>query len=180
MIRRKAVEDRQKSLLAAQRSDELLFGRASEIEEEIGRMECVSLTPRFRIQCQRCRTNRSNLLPRVHRLRARHVQTLDAIFPIQPLSPASLLYSILGVPLPIPVGAKEPAPPLSLPASSLPDGCAKVDERTTAAALGYIAMVVQLLGGLGGATGGVPYPVTCAGSRSLVRDVVSVMAGQRS
>jgi len=56
----------------------------------------------------------------------------------------------------------------------------KVDERTTAAALGYVAMVVQILGNLGGAAGGLPYPVTCAGSRSLVKDVVSVMQGPRS
>ena len=55
----------------------------------------------------------------------------------------------------------------------------KVDERTTAAALGYVAMIVQILGNLGGAAGGLPYPLTCAGSRSLIKDVVSVMQGPR-
>jgi hypothetical protein len=64
----------------------------------------------------------------------------------------------------------------------LPEGV-KVDERTTAAALGYVAMVVHILGNLGGTGpggGGLVYPVTCAGSKSLVRDVVSVMQGPRS
>jgi len=55
-----------------------------------------------------------------------------------------------------------------------------VDERSTATALGYVAMVVQILGNLGGTGGGLAYPVTCAGSRSLVKDVVSVMQGPRS
>jgi hypothetical protein len=127
------------------------------------------------------RTERIALLPVIHHFRAHHVQTLDFLFPITPISPANLLYSVLDVPLPIPSGAKDPAPPLSLPPNVfLPDGTTKVDERTTAAALGYVAMVVQLLGTLGGATGGLPYPITCAGSRSLVKDVVSVMQGPRA
>lgn len=104
---------------------------------------------------------------------------LDALFPIAPLNPSILLYGILSIPLPIPSG-KDPAPPLALPPKSLPDGV-KVDERSTAAALGYVAMVVQILGNLGGgANGGLVYPVVCAGSKSLVRDVVSVMQGPRS
>lgn len=107
------------------------------------------------------------------------MQTLDFIFSIQPMDASALLYSILSVPLPIPAGARDPAPPLSLPPGSLPDGVV-VDERTTAAALGYVALVVQLLGGLMGPTGGLPYPISCAGSKSLVKDVVSVMQGPRA
>lgn len=83
--------------------------------------------------------------------------------------------------MPIPSG-KDPAPPITLPPSNLPEGV-KVDEKTLAAALGYVAMVVHILGILGGTgpgAGGLVYPVTCAGSRSLVRDVVSVMQGPRS
>lgn len=109
-----------------------------------------------------------------------HVQTLDSIFPISPLHASSLLYSILDVPLPIPIGPKDPAPPLSVPASATPEGVSRIDEKSTAAAFGYVAMVVQILGNLSGATGGIPYPVTCAGNRSLVKDVVSVMQGPRS
>lgn len=138
---------------------------------------------------------RHELFPAIHRLRAKHVQTLDSLFPITPLSPSTLLFSILEVPLPIPVGPKDPAPPLVLPSSSIPEEgrskVDKVDERSTATALGYVAMVLQVLGVLigwggiagasgGGGGGGLPYPVTCAGSRSLVRDVVSVMQGPRS
>jgi hypothetical protein len=92
----------------------------------------------------------------------------------------SLLYSILGVPLPIPIGPKDPAPPLSLPPSLIPEGCPKFDERTTAAALGYAAILVHLISSLGGAAAGLAYPVTFAGSRSHVRDVVSAMQGPRS
>lgn len=107
------------------------------------------------------------------------MQALDALFPISPLHPPSLLYSILDIPLPIPIGAKDPAPPLMM---NLPDSKGKVDERTTAAALGYVAMVVQILGNLSVTRreGGLSYPITCAGSRSLVKDTVSVMQGPRS
>lgn len=65
---------------------------------------------------------------------------------------------------------------------TLPDGKSKVDEKTTAAALGYVAMVVQVLGNLSGTRkeGGLSYPITCAGSRSLVKDTISVMQGPRS
>ena len=111
--------------------------------------------------------------PKIHHYRAYHVQCLDGLFPILSLDPSSLLYSILDVPLPIPSSAKDPAPPLSTHRG-------RPDERMIAAALGYVAMVVQILSNLAGTAGGLPYPVTCAGSRSLVKDVVSVMQGPRS
>lgn len=123
---------------------------------------------------------RSALLPQIYSLRAHHAQTLDSLFPIEPLHPLTLLYSIVGVPLPIPLGPKDPAPPLTLAPALIPDGCPRVDERTTSAALGYAALVVHLISLLGGAAAGLAYPVTYAGSRSHVRDVVSVMNGPRS
>jgi hypothetical protein len=123
---------------------------------------------------------RTDLLPQIYKRRAAHAQALDALFPIAPIHAPSLLYSILGVPLPIPLGPKDPAPPLSLTPQLTPDGCPRVDERTTAAALGYAALVLQLIAGLGGAAAGLAYPVTYAGSKSHVRDVVSVMQGPRS
>jgi hypothetical protein len=125
------------------------------------------------------RIDRSSLLPAIHHTRSQHVQALDSLFPITPLHPHSLLYSIFDIPLPIPQGSKDPAPPLVM---SLPEGLGKVDEKSTAAALGYVALLVQVLGGLSGVRkeGGLSYPVTCAGSRSLVKDTVSVMQGPRS
>ncbi|KAK8869985.1 hypothetical protein IAR55_000555 [Kwoniella newhampshirensis] len=157
-LQQQDLEKRRDNLADAEAADDLLHGRARELEDKIESVE----------------TERTSLYPRIHSLRASHIQTLDALFPIQPLDPSQLLYTILGVPLPIPLGPKDPAPPLSLPAH-------RVDERTTAAALGYVAMVVQMLGNLGGAqSGGLPYIVTCAGSRSAVRDGVSVMQGPRS
>lgn len=126
------------------------------------------------------RDARSELLPKIYATRARHAQALDQIFPIVPVSASALLYSILDVPLPIPQGPKDPAPPLVLSPAQLPEGCPKVDERTTAAALGYAALLVHLIASLGGAAASLAYPVTYAGSRSHVRDVVSAMQGPRS
>ncbi|BEI93229.1 uncharacterized protein CcaverHIS019_0508570 [Cutaneotrichosporon cavernicola] len=123
---------------------------------------------------------RADILPQIYKRRARHAQDLDALFPIVPIDAPSLLYSVLGVPLPIPIGPKDPAPPLSLTPQQTPEGCPRIDERTTAAALGYAALVLQLIANLGGAAAGLAYPVTYAGSKSHVRDVVSVMQGPRS
>jgi hypothetical protein len=63
----------------------------------------------------------------------------------------------------------------------MPDGrVIKVDEQTTAS-LGYVALALQVLVGLQGSAGkGLGYPVTYAGSRSVVKDVTSVMTGPRS
>lgn len=126
------------------------------------------------------RAERVALLPKIYSTRARHAQALDQIFPIVPVSASALLYSILEIPLPIPLGPKDPAPPLALSPAQTPEGCPKVDERTTSAALGYAALLVHLIATLGGAAASLAYPVTYAGSRSHVRDVVSAMQGPRS
>ncbi|WVF72410.1 hypothetical protein IAT40_007225 [Kwoniella sp. CBS 6097] len=156
-LRQQEIETRRYNLREAEVADGLRHGRAKDLDDEIERTE----------------NERISLLPTIHSLRAHHAQMLDALFPIQPLDPSQLLYTILNVPLPIPVGPKDPAPPLSMPEF-------KVDERSTAAALGYVALLVQILGNLGGATGGLPYVITCAGSRSAVRDGTGVMQGPRS
>ncbi|KAL7422179.1 hypothetical protein Q5752_002824 [Cryptotrichosporon argae] len=167
--RRRGIEARKDVMRHALDRAEAGRARADELDQEIGRVE----------------SERDALLPRIHQWRAHHAQALDALFPIVPLAPASLLYTILGVPLPIPADAKDPAPPLAPAPVPLPDGStAKIDERAVAAALGYAALVLAVLGGLGtiGAQGqgGLAYPVTFAGSRSMVRDVVSSMQGPRS
>ncbi|WWC61358.1 uncharacterized protein I303_103939 [Kwoniella dejecticola CBS 10117] len=156
-LKQQDLDVRRDNLDGAEEADELRRGRGRDLEDEIGKIE----------------TDRLALLPQIHLLRAHHIQTLDSLFPIQPLDPSQLLYTILGVPLPIPIGSKDPAPPPTMPEY-------KVDEKTTAAALGYVALTVQILGSLGGATGGLPYPITCAGSRSSVRDGTGVMQGPRS
>ncbi|KAF8604981.1 hypothetical protein BDV93DRAFT_605491 [Ceratobasidium sp. AG-I] len=92
--------------------------------------------------------------------------TLETIFPIEPDSEraADLVFTIVGVPLPVPVAPSDPAPPLD-------------NEEAVAAALGYAAHVVALLGGYLNVR--VPYPVTYVGSRSYVRDPISAMHGPR-
>lgn len=100
------------------------------------------------------------------------INTLAFVFPIELLSPPDLLFTIIDVPLPIPVGATDPAPPLSLPSHK------DVTEETVATALGYAAQVVHLLAAYMGKH--LVYPVTNIGSRSLIKDSISAMVGPRS
>ncbi|KAH7345141.1 UV radiation resistance protein and autophagy-related subunit 14-domain-containing protein [Rhizoctonia solani] len=92
--------------------------------------------------------------------------TLDSIFPIEPDAEraADLVFTILDVPLPVPVAPSDPAPPLN-------------NEEAVSAALGYAAHVVGLLSSYMNVR--VPYPVTYVGSRSYVRDPISAMHGPR-
>ncbi|KAF8167866.1 hypothetical protein B0H34DRAFT_683354 [Crassisporium funariophilum] len=99
------------------------------------------------------------------------LSTLSAIFPIELYSPSELLFTILDVPLPIPLTSNDPAPPLSLPEHK------DVTEEAVATALGYTAQVLQILAAYLGKN--LVYPVTCIGSRSLIRDGISAMVGPR-
>ncbi|KZP32421.1 hypothetical protein FIBSPDRAFT_916567 [Athelia psychrophila] len=99
------------------------------------------------------------------------IATLAAIFPIELLSPPDLLYTILAVPLPIPLSSTDPAPPLSLPDHK------EVTEDAVATGLGFAAQVVQLLAAY--LSKSLVYPITCVGSRSLIRDGISAMVGPR-
>lgn len=99
------------------------------------------------------------------------ITTLSVIFPIDLLYPPDLLFTILSVPLPIPLSSTDPGPPLSLPNHR------EVTEDAVATALGYAAQAVQLLAAYLGKV--LIYPVTCVGSKSLVRDGISAMVGPR-
>lgn len=104
-------------------------------------------------------------------LRSSLISTLSFIYPIELVSPPDLLYSIFDVPLPIPVAPTDPAPPLTLPSRK------DINEDVVATGLGYAAQVVQWLAAYMGV--GLTYPVTCIGSRSLIRDGISAMVGPR-
>ncbi|OBZ78991.1 hypothetical protein A0H81_00302 [Grifola frondosa] len=67
--------------------------------------------------------------------------------------------------------ATDPAPPLFLPSHK------EVTEDAVATALGYAAQVVQLLSAYMGMR--LVYPVTCVGSKSLIKDGISAMVGPR-
>ncbi|CAE6421807.1 unnamed protein product [Rhizoctonia solani] len=73
--------------------------------------------------------------------------TLDSIFPIESDAEhaADLVFTILDVPLPVPVAPSDPAPPLK-------------NEEAVSAALGYAAHVVALLSSYMNVR--IPYPVT--------------------
>ncbi|KAG9100842.1 hypothetical protein FS749_012561 [Ceratobasidium sp. UAMH 11750] len=92
--------------------------------------------------------------------------TLESIFPIEPDAEraADLVFTIIGVPLSVPVAPSDPAPPLD-------------NEEAVSAALGYAAHVVALLSAYLSVR--VPYLVTYVGSRSYVRDPISAMHGPR-
>lgn len=75
------------------------------------------------------------------------------------------------MPLPIPLTASDPGPPLTLLSHK------DVNEDVVATSLGYAAQVVQLLAAYLGKS--LVYPVTCVGSRSLIRDGISAMVGPR-
>ncbi|EIN13207.1 hypothetical protein PUNSTDRAFT_139842 [Punctularia strigosozonata HHB-11173 SS5] len=112
----------------------------------------------------------ASLRTRLPPVRAHLIATLAGIFPIELASPADLLFTIVGVPLPIPLGSNDPAPPLSLPKLG-------VTEDGVASALGFAAQAVQMLAAYAGVR--LVYPVTCVGSRSLVKDEISAMVGPR-
>jgi UV radiation resistance-associated gene protein len=104
-------------------------------------------------------------------IRGSLITTLASLFPIDLISGSDLLFSILNVPLPIPLGVTDPAPPLSLPVYK------EVNEESVATALGYAAFVVQLLALYLDKI--LVYPVTFCGSRSMIRDGISAMVGPR-
>ncbi|KAJ9105346.1 hypothetical protein QFC21_001715 [Naganishia friedmannii] len=112
----------------------------------------------------------------IYRHRARSIAQVNDIFEIAPVDAATLLYSILHVPLPIPQHASEAAPPLSLPSGALPRGV-KVDEDTISTALGFVALAVNQISHI--LDRPLTYPLTCAGSKSLVKDTISIIQGPR-
>ncbi|KAJ7071563.1 hypothetical protein C8F01DRAFT_1111054 [Mycena amicta] len=154
-MKRQQIQERREMLALAQElRDEDISTKDERHEELFGaRDELLSLRSRFT-------PTRTTL-----------ISCLATIFPIDLLSPPDLLYTILDVPLPIPLAASDPAPPLSLPSHK------DVTEDAVATALGYVAQVVQLLAAYLGK--GLVYPITCIGSRSMIRDGISAMVGPR-
>ncbi|KAJ7226042.1 UV radiation resistance protein and autophagy-related subunit 14-domain-containing protein [Mycena pura] len=154
-LRRQQLQERKEMLALAQDLRDGDLSSAEETEEQVSdaRAELLSLRNRFT-------PTRTTL-----------ISSLSTIFPIELLFSPDLLYTILDVPLPIPLSAADPAPPLSLPAHK------DVTEDAVATALGYVAQVVQLLAAYLGK--GLVYPITCIGSRSMIRDGISAMVGPR-
>lgn len=108
---------------------------------------------------------------RIQPIRVSLITTLASLFPIDLISGPDLLFSILDVPLPIPLASTDPAPPLSLPTYK------EVNEECVATALAYAAFVVQLLAVYLDKM--LVYPITFCGSRSMIRDGISAMVGPR-
>ncbi|CCM01316.1 uncharacterized protein FIBRA_03365 [Fibroporia radiculosa] len=153
--RRERLRKRREMLALAREADEsdsrLEFEQEAELVNERVRLEDL----------------RSQIAP----MRSVLLTTLSFVFPIELVSPPDLLFTILDVPLPIPLAPTDPAPPLLVPAHK------DVTEEAVATALGYAAQVVQFLAAYMGK--GLVYPVTCVGSRSLIRDGISAMVGPR-
>ncbi|KAI0638959.1 UV radiation resistance protein and autophagy-related subunit 14-domain-containing protein [Trametes polyzona] len=160
---RERIEARRQDL---RRRRELLSQAHEAHEEDLAkesRVEDTILEERVRLASLR------SLLPII---RSNLISIVSFIYPIELVSPPDLLFTILDVPLPIPAAATDPAPPLSLPAHK------EVTEDSVATALGYSAQVVQLLAAYMGHR--LVYPVTCVGSRSMIKDGISAMVGPRN
>ncbi|EJU05952.1 hypothetical protein DACRYDRAFT_112777 [Dacryopinax primogenitus] len=155
LVKSKQLEERRQQLARARELHQAEVAAAQALEEEVtsARSTLVQTSAPIPI------------------LRASLARTLDFIFPIQPLDPASLLFTILDCPLPVPLPSS-PTPPLSLPDQP------GVTEDSVASALGFVAQVVYLLAAYEGVY--LPYGITCAGSRSVIRDPISEMRGPRA
>ncbi|KAI0761681.1 hypothetical protein BD413DRAFT_238869 [Trametes elegans] len=154
-VRRDDLRRRREVLALARQAHEQDLAEESQVEDTISE-------ERARLASLR------NLLPII---RSNLISIVSFIYPIDLVSPPDLLFTILDVPLPIPVAATDPAPPLSLPSHK------DVTEDGVATALGYSAQVVQLLAAYMGHR--LVYPVTCVGSRSMIKDGISAMVGPR-
>ncbi|KAF5356162.1 hypothetical protein D9756_003986 [Leucocoprinus leucothites] len=154
-MRRQRLKERRQSLVSARILEEANISDVNDLvqEVELEREQLKELHAKFP-------TLRIGLL-----------STLASIYPIELDSPPDLLYTILDVPLPIPLTATDPAPPLSLPNHR------NVNEDSVATALGYVAQLLQFLAAYLGKT--LIYPVTCVGSRSFIKDGISAMVGPR-
>ncbi|TFK30679.1 hypothetical protein FA15DRAFT_751690 [Coprinopsis marcescibilis] len=141
--------------------------KARQHVEELGVLE-KRQTADVASEIFRLETLRSKLASK----RAGVIGLLSDIFPVEICSAPDLLFTVLDVPLPIPISATDPAPPLTLAEHK------EVTEDAIATALGYVAEIIQLLSGYIGVN--LMYPVTCIGSRSLIRDGVSAMIGPRT
>ncbi|OCH92681.1 hypothetical protein OBBRIDRAFT_726318, partial [Obba rivulosa] len=153
--RRQDLQRRRETLAAAQE----YIAEGSQAESEV---ESDLFEERARL---------SSLREALAPVRSALIATLSDIFPIELRSPPDLLFTILDAPLPIPLSGTDPAPPLSVPAHK------DINEEVVATALGYAAQVVQLLAAYLGKH--LVYPVTCVGSRSLIKDGISAMVGPR-
>ncbi len=175
--RREGLKQRRAMLLMAKTqlrdgAIDLSVSEQSESEERCGVFSLSSniLNLKYEILAL-CRARLDLLRSRIKPTRTTLLSILATIFPIELRSPPDLLYTILDVPLPIPVASTDPAPPFSLPAHK------DINEDTVATALGYAAHVVHFVALYLGK--GLVYPITYVGSRSMIRDGISGMVGPR-
>ncbi|RPD81566.1 hypothetical protein L226DRAFT_527840 [Lentinus tigrinus ALCF2SS1-7] len=157
--------------ISARRED---LRRRRELLEEARQLHEQDLAEEVRVEesISEDRTRLSSLRALIPIMRSNLISIVSFIYPIELVAPPDLLFSILDVPLPIPVAATDPAPPLTLP------NYKDVTEDSVATALGYSAQVVQLLSAYMGHR--LVYPVTCVGSRSMIKDGISAMVGPRN
>jgi len=169
--RRRLISQRREILQQAralhERDQQALIDQQSEIEE--GRYDIA--VNRVLLIYESCRQKHAALIASLVPVRTTLLQTLSSIFPIEPLEPKDLLFTIVTVPLPVPFSSSEPGPPFTLP------GEPSFNDETVAGALGLVVQVVQLVSAYMGHA--LTYPVTCIGSRSLIKDPISAMMGPR-
>ncbi|CAL1696769.1 unnamed protein product [Somion occarium] len=153
------------------RREELRIRRQTLLEAHAALAEAVDEEQDRESEIFEERAQLSSLRSELPPHRSSLISTLSFIYPIELISPPDLLFAILDTPLPIPIAPTDPAPPLSLPNHK------DITEDVIATALGYAAQALQLLAAYMNV--GLTYPVTCIGSRSLIRDGISAMVGPR-
>ena len=163
--RRKALEDARKILAKEQKVLQELREATS---DQMYGLNCLAS---ISVLMQLIRQKYSTLLASILPVRTTILQVVATIYPIEPIEPRDLLFGILNLPLPIPVGANDPAPPHSIPN----DGT--YNDETMASALGFVAQVVNLVAAY--LNDAPVYPIICQGSRSLIKDPISAMMGPR-
>jgi UV radiation resistance-associated gene protein len=174
-LRKRNIRERREALTAARLILDQELEEFAEVEELLHVEGCIirlccCIFP-FLPCCGSSSDKFSSLQNQLAPTRTTVLTTLSWIFPIDLLSPPDLLYTILNVPLPIPLSSTDPAPPLTLASWK------EVTEDGVATALGYAAQVVHMMAIYLGKV--LVYPITCVGSRSLIKDGISAMVGPR-
>lgn len=155
----------QEKLSQVQERRQALESALSVHAEEVGKLH------KLREEVDDNRNKHHALSKRLTSVRTTLIQSVANIFPIEPIEPRDLLFSIAALPLPIPMGTNDPAPPSTIPGDS------SYNDETMAGALGYVGQMLNLVSAYLGDTP--VYPIFCQGSRSMIKDPISAMMGPR-
>ena len=117
---------------------------------------------------------KATLTDKIHARRKRLLAYLEEIYPIEVVEPASLLFSIVGVPLP---NLSETSSSSGSRTQSKEIQQLEGDDDTISSALGFVAQLVLLLSNYLATP--LHYSIATAGSRAVIHDAISAINGPR-